>query len=189
MGLALAQAASARGAEVTVIAANVALPRPPGVLWREAPTARQMQAACEEEFPACDVLLMVAAVADFRPAEPSNGKIKKSGQGHLRLELEPTADILCALAAQRREGQTLVGFAAEHGAGAIEYGRGKLKEKCLDAVVVNDISRTGIGFEAPENEITILTVAGEQPEHVPRAPKAEVAEVILDAIERLRSGG
>jgi phosphopantothenoylcysteine decarboxylase / phosphopantothenate---cysteine ligase len=189
MGLALAQAARGRGAQVTVIAANIALPRPPGVLWREAPTARQMQAACEEEFPACDILLMVAAVADFRPAEPSNGKIKKSGQEHLRLELEPTADILCALAAKRREGQTLVGFAAEHGAGAIEYGRGKLKEKCLDAVVVNDISRTGIGFEAPENEITILTVAGEQPEHVPRAPKAEVAEVILDAVERLRSGG
>jgi phosphopantothenoylcysteine decarboxylase/phosphopantothenate--cysteine ligase len=107
----------------------------------------------------------------------------------LELVLEPTADVLAGLAAHRRDGQTLVGFAAEHGAGAIEYGRGKLKEKCLDAVVVNDISRTGIGFEAPENEITILTVAGEQPEHVPRAPKAEVAEVILDAVERLRSGG
>ncbi len=127
MGLALAQAAHARGAQVTVVAANVSLSRPPGVAWREAPTAAELQRACEEEFPTCDVLLMAAAVADFRPAAPSNGKIKKAGQERLRLELEATPDVLCGLAAHRREGQTLVGFAAEHGEGALEYGRGKLR--------------------------------------------------------------
>jgi phosphopantothenoylcysteine decarboxylase/phosphopantothenate--cysteine ligase len=187
MGLALAQAARARGAQVTVIAANVSLPVPGGVAWREVKTAVQMQQACEEEFPKCDVLLMAAAVADFRPAEPSNGKIKKSLQERLRLELEPTADILCGLAAKRRDGQTLVGFAAEHGEGAIEYGRGKLKQKCLDAVVVNDISRSDIGFDAQDNEVTILTAGAEH--HVPRASKAAVAESILDSVAALRASG
>jgi phosphopantothenoylcysteine decarboxylase/phosphopantothenate--cysteine ligase len=187
MGLALAQAARARGAQVTVIAANVSLPAPPGVAWREVKTAAQMQQACEEEFPGCDVLLMAAAVADFRPAQASNGKIKKSAHERLQLDLEPTADVLCGLAAKRRAGQILVGFAAEHGDGAIEYGRGKLKEKCLDAVVVNDISRTDIGFDADANEVTILTASGER--HVPRASKAAVAESILDAVTHLRGSG
>jgi phosphopantothenoylcysteine decarboxylase/phosphopantothenate--cysteine ligase len=187
MGLALAAAARSRGAKVTVIAANVALPRPSGVQWLEVGTAAQMQQACEEQFTACDVLLMAAAVADFRPAEPSNGKIKKSSQERLRLELEPTADIICGLAARRRDGQTLIGFAAEHGAGAIDYGRGKLEQKCLDAVVVNDISRSDIGFDADANEVTILTASGEH--HVPRASKAAVAESILDAVAHLRGSG
>jgi phosphopantothenoylcysteine decarboxylase/phosphopantothenate--cysteine ligase len=136
------------------------------------------------------VLLMAAAVADFRPREPAEGKIKKSGRASLELELEPTADVLAGLASRRRDGQTLVGFAAEHGERAIECARKKLTEKGLDAVVVNDISREDIGFEVDANEVTILTVAGEQAEivqHVPRAPKTEVAEAILDAVERLRS--
>jgi phosphopantothenoylcysteine decarboxylase/phosphopantothenate--cysteine ligase len=186
MGLALAQAARARGAQVSVIAANVALPHPPGVQWYDVGTAAQMQQACEEQFPACDVLLMAAAVADFRPVAASNGKIKKSQLQRLRLELEPTADVLCGLAGKRREGQTLIGFAAEHGQGAIEYGRGKLEEKCLDAVVVNDIARGDIGFDADANEVTILTATGEQ--HVPRARKASIAESILDAVTQLRAG-
>ena len=184
MGLALAETARARGAQVTVIAANVSLPTPAGVTWREVRTAAQMQQACEAEFPGCDVLLMAAAVADFRPVQASNGKIKKSQQARLQLELEPTADILCGLAAKRREGQTLIGFAAEHGAGALDYGRGKLKEKCLDAVVVNDISRSDIGFDTQENEVTILTADAER--HVPRASKGAVAESILDAVADLR---
>ncbi len=185
MGLALAQAARARGAEVGVIAANVALSRPTGLAWHEVSTAAQLAEACEREFPACDVLLMAAAVADFRPAEPANGKLKKAGREHLRLELEATPDVLSALAAHRRPGQTLVGFAAEHGAGAIEYGRGKLEDKGLDAIVVNDISRSDIGIGAVVNEVTIVTATGE--EHVPRAPKEQVAEAILDAVERLRA--
>jgi phosphopantothenoylcysteine decarboxylase / phosphopantothenate---cysteine ligase len=189
MGFALARAAQARGAEVTLLAANVALPRPPGVVCHGLTTAAELQEACEREFLACDVLLMSAAVADFRPRVKADGKIKKSGRASLELELEPTADVLAGLAAQRRDGQTLVGFAAEHGERAIDCARKKLTEKGLDAVVVNDISREDIGFEVDVNEVTILAVTGEQPEtvqHVPRAPKTEVAETILDAVERLR---
>jgi phosphopantothenoylcysteine decarboxylase/phosphopantothenate--cysteine ligase len=186
MGLALAQAAHERGAQVTVVAANVSLPHPEGVLWRGVATAAQLQEACEEEFPRCDVLLMAAAVADFRPAEPAEGKLKKAGRERLRLELEATPDVLRALAARRRPGQTLVGFAAEHGGGALEYGRGKLREKGLDAVVVNDVSRPDIGIGAEDNEVSILTAAEEQ--HIPRAAKAEVAAAILDAVGRLRAG-
>ena len=192
MGLALARAAHERGAEVTVVAANVALERPAGVAWREVRTAAQLQEACEREFPSCDVLVMAAAVADFRPVapgappgQPVDGKLKKAGREHLRLELEPTADVLSALAAHRRPGQTLVGFAAEHGDGAVAYGRGKLEAKGLDAVVVNDISRTDIGFEVDRNEVTIVTAGGEK--HVALASKASVAESILDAVARLRA--
>ena len=163
MGLALAQAARARGAEVTVVAANVALPCPPGVACREVVTAAELERACEEEFPSCDVLLMAAAVADFRPSAPKDGKIKKSGSARLELELEPTTDVLAGLAGRRRDGQTLVGFAAEHGDHqAIELGREKLRAKGLDAVVVNDISRADIGFDVDANEVTILTAAGQR---------------------------
>jgi phosphopantothenoylcysteine decarboxylase/phosphopantothenate--cysteine ligase len=186
MGLALARAARARGAEVTVVAANVALPRPAGVAWREVSSAAELADACEREFPACDVLLMVAAVADFRPVEPANGKLKKADRERLQLELEATPDVLRALAARRGPGQTLVGFAAEHGVGAIEYGRGKLQAKGLDAVVVNDIARSDIGIGSDANEVTILTAAGE--EHVPRASKERIAEAILDAVELVRAG-
>ncbi len=184
MGLALAEAARARGAEVTVIAANVSLPRPQGVSWQEVGTAAQMGEACEQEFPRCDVLLMAAAVADYRPSEPADGKIKKSPHP-LRLELEPTTDVLSAL--QRSPGQIVVGFAAEHGDQAVERGRVKLKAKQLDAVVINDISRPDIGFESDSNEVTIVTDAGE--EHVPRASKASIAEAILDAVDRLPTSG
>lgn len=183
MGVALAEAARARGAEVTMVAANVSLPRPAGVTWHEVETAAQLAEACEREFAACDVLLMAAAVADFRPTEPANGKLKKAGRQHLRLELEATPDVLRTLAAQRRPGQRLVGFAAEHGSGAIEYGRGKLREKGLDAVVVNDISRPDIGIGSDSNEVTIITAAGD--EHIPRTSKASIAEAILDAVDRL----
>jgi phosphopantothenoylcysteine decarboxylase / phosphopantothenate---cysteine ligase len=192
MGFALAQAASDRGAEVTLVAANVALSAPAGVSLREVVTAAELEQACEEEFTGCDVLLMTAAVADFRPSAQADGKIKKSGRPSLELELEPTADVLAGLASRRRDGQTLVGFAAEHGEGAIDCARKKLTEKGLDVVVVNDISRKDIGFDVDANEVTIVTATGKDPEfsqqHVPRAPKTEVAEVILDAVEGLRAG-
>jgi phosphopantothenoylcysteine decarboxylase/phosphopantothenate--cysteine ligase len=194
MGFALAQAARARGAEVTLLAANVALAEPPGVTRQDLATAAELQEACEREFPACDVLLMAAAVADFRPREQADGKLKKAGRASLELELEPTADVLAGLAEHRREGQTLVGFAAEHGERAIGLARKKLEEKGLDAVVVNDISRRDIGFEVDANEVTILTdrrsasdgAQAEHVQHVPRTAKTEVAEAILDTVERLR---
>jgi phosphopantothenoylcysteine decarboxylase/phosphopantothenate--cysteine ligase len=185
MGFALARAARERGAEVTLLAANVALATPPGVRRRDVSSAAELERACAEEFPGCDVLLMAAAVADFAPARPANGKLKKSERERLRLELEPTADILAALAAQRRDGQTLVGFAAEHGEGALEYARGKLADKRLDAIVVNDISRADIGFDSEHNEVTII--AGAHERHVPRAAKQQVAEAILDAVLQLRN--
>lgn len=184
MGIALAERAARRGAQVTLVAANISLAVPAGVEVVRVGTAAELQAACEQRFDECDVLLMAAAVADFRPAAPAGGKIKKGGREGLQIELEPTADVLKGLAQQRRPEQTLVGFAAEHGAEAIELGRGKLSAKRLDALVVNDISRTDIGFESADNEVAILTADGEQ--QVAKASKAQVADAILDAVERLR---
>ncbi len=100
---------------MTLVAANVAVPAPDGVTRRDVGSARELQQACEEEFASCDVLLMAAAVADFTPAAPQDGKIKKSGREHLQLTLEPTSDVLAGLATRRAAGQLLVGFAAEHG--------------------------------------------------------------------------
>jgi phosphopantothenoylcysteine decarboxylase/phosphopantothenate--cysteine ligase len=192
MGLALAQAAGARGADVTLIAANISLPVPAGVRLRAVASAAELQRACEEEFPACDVLLMAAAVADFAPAAPADTKIKKSAHERLELVLEPTPDVLAGLSQRRRAGQTLVGFAAEHGDGAIDNAREKLAAKGLDAIVVNDISRGDIGFEVDANEVTIIVADGDgrapAQSHVPRASKAQVAEAVLDAVESLRRG-
>jgi len=192
MGLALAAAARDRGAEVSLIAANIALPAPAGVERVEVGTAAELQRACEERFARCDVLLMAAAVADFAPAAPAAGKIDKSQRRRLELELEATPDILAGLSARRHDGQTLVGFAAEHGPGGIERARSKLAAKGLDAVVFNDISRSDIGFDVDANEVTILAARaqhGGRRWHVPRTGKAEVAEAILDAVERLRQSG
>jgi phosphopantothenoylcysteine decarboxylase/phosphopantothenate--cysteine ligase len=185
MGIALAADAHARGSEVTLIAANLALAAPAGVELLPVNTAAELQAACEREFPDCDVLLMAAAVADFRPVDPVGGKIKKGARGHLTLELEPTADVLCGLAAKRAPGQTLVGFAAEHGERGLEHARKKLTAKRLDAVVFNDISRADIGFDSTANEVAIITAT--HTEHISRAPKEHVATAILDAVERLRA--
>jgi phosphopantothenoylcysteine decarboxylase/phosphopantothenate--cysteine ligase len=128
---------------------------------------------------------MSAAVADFRPAGPVDRKLKKE-DGVPKLELERTEDVLSALAELRRPDQTLVGFAAEHGDGAVEHGRGKLARKRLDAIVVNDIAGSGIGFESDDNEVTILSADGGE-RHVPRARKERVAQAVLDEVERLRT--
>ena len=186
MGLALAHEAARRGADVTLVRANVSLPIPAGVRSIAVETAAELENALKAEFEAADVLVMAAAPADFRPATPDAGKISKLGREGLVLELEPTTDILAALAAARRPGQTLVGFAAEHGGGAVERGRAKLVRKGLDAVVVNDISRSDIGFDSEENEVTIVLAEGERP--IRRAPKTEVAGAILDAVQELRTG-
>jgi phosphopantothenoylcysteine decarboxylase/phosphopantothenate--cysteine ligase len=185
MGFAVAEEAAARGAEVTVIAANVALPRAPSITYEDVQTAAELEDAARRLFPSADVLVMAAAVADFRPRETA-GKIAKAGREELELRLEPTADVLAALAAERRAGQTLVGFAAEHGEGAVERARGKLERKDLDAVVVNDISRADIGFDAGDNEVTVVTAGGER--RLPKAPKPVVARAIVDSIEELRAG-
>jgi phosphopantothenoylcysteine decarboxylase / phosphopantothenate---cysteine ligase len=186
MGFALAEEAARRGADVTVIAANVSLPRRGGITYVDVQTAEQLAAACAERFDQSDVLLMAAAVADYRPAAAHDGKLKKDqAGGELQLHLVRTPDVLATLAARRRPGQLLVGFAAEHGEGAVAYGRDKLARKDLDAVVVNDVGAPGIGFDAAQNEVTIVTPDSER--HVPRASKAEVANAILDAVLSRRS--
>jgi phosphopantothenoylcysteine decarboxylase / phosphopantothenate---cysteine ligase len=184
MGLALAEEAKRRGAEVTLIRANLAAPSPAGVKAVEVGTAAELEAAAREEFPQADVLLMAAAVADFRPRAPEAAKIAKAGREGLELDLEPTTDVLGALTAERRPGQTVVGFAAEHGEGGLDRGRAKLARKRLDAVVVNDIARGDIGFESEHNEVTIVTADAERA--VARGPKGAVAAAVLDEVERIR---
>ena len=186
MGHALAAVAAARGAEVHLVAANADLPRLPGVQQHAVATAQELHDACLALAPACDVVLMAAAVADFRPTAPVGHKLKKRpGVDELVLRLERTPDVLAELAAARRAGQTLVGFAAEHGDDALAYGREKLARKGVDAIVVNDVSRADIGFDAPANEVTIVTAERETP--VARAPKERVAAAILDELVRLRA--
>jgi phosphopantothenoylcysteine decarboxylase/phosphopantothenate--cysteine ligase len=185
MGFAIAGEAARRGAEVTVVAANVSLPRAHEVEYVDVETAEELRVATAEAFGAADVLVMAAAVADFRPATPAENKISKSGLDGLTVEMEPTPDVLSELAAARRAGQVVVGFAAEHGEGAVERARAKLERKRLDVVVVNDISRADIGFDVADNEVTIVSAAGADP--VPLASKEEVAAAVLDAVERLRA--
>ncbi|MCW3040413.1 MAG: coaBC, partial [Solirubrobacterales bacterium] len=185
MGFALAAAAADLGAEVTVLAANVALARDPRARYVDVTSAAELQAAAVAEFPACDVLLMSAAVADFRPIDAAPVKLKKTGRSELVVRMEPTEDILSLLARGRTDAQTLVGFAAETGEGAVAYGRDKLTRKNLDAVVVNDVAQAGIGFDTPDNEVTIVTATGEH--HVARAGKDEVAAAILRTVDELRA--
>ncbi len=182
MGIALAAAAAKRGAEVTLLATNVALPAPAGVRRLDVETAAQLAAVAEEEFAKAHVLLMAAAPADFRAAAPAAGKLRRSGS--LKLSLEPTEDILAALSGHRREGQTVVGFAAEHGGEAVERARGKLERKGADMIVLNDVSNPEIGFESERNAVTLITAGGET--EVPIDSKDAVAEAILDEVARLR---
>ena len=184
MGIALAAAALGRGAEVTLIAANVGLPAPAGVRRIDVGTAAELAEAVAAEFPAAHVLLMAAAVADFRPRAAEEGKIARHGAGELELRLEQTEDVLATVASGRRADQTVVGFAAEHGADAIARAREKLGRKRLDAIVFNDVSRSEIGFDSEHNEVTIIDAAGEH--EVGLAPKAEVAAAVLDRVETLR---
>ncbi len=187
MGVALAQQAQSRGAEVTLVAANVGLEAPAGVRRVDVESAAELKDALETEFPDCHVLLMAAAVADFRPAQAADGKIaREERDGGMEICLEPTEDVLAGLAARRGEGQTIVGFAAEHGGDWIARARRKLGRKGADAIVVNDVSRPEIGFESAENEVVV--VEADEETHVPFASKEDVADAILDCVERLRGG-
>jgi phosphopantothenoylcysteine decarboxylase/phosphopantothenate--cysteine ligase len=183
MGLALAAAAARRGAKVTLVAANVALSTPPGVSRVDVESTTELADAIAQRFPSSHVLLMAAAVADFRPVSAERGKIAREG-GSLELRLEETEDVLARAAGARSEGQILVGFAAEHGAEAIERARAKLERKAVDAIVFNDVSRPEIGFDSDQNEVTIVEREGEH--RVPLASKHEVAEAILDRVDALR---
>jgi phosphopantothenoylcysteine decarboxylase/phosphopantothenate--cysteine ligase len=182
MGMALAAAAARRGAEVTLVAANVALPEPTGVKRIDVETTSELAYETVERFETQHVLLMAAAPADFR-TEPITGKIKR--QDSLNLNLQPTEDILAAISASRTENQTVVGFAAEHGGDAVGRARAKLVRKGADLIVLNDVSDPTIGFDSVENEVTLVAAEGEV--EVPRAGKDAVAEAILDRVERLRT--
>jgi phosphopantothenoylcysteine decarboxylase/phosphopantothenate--cysteine ligase len=181
MGVAIAQEAHRRGAEVTLIASNIAVPAPEGVEVVDAPTAadvdREVSARAE-----ADVVVMAAAVSDYRPVETDDAKRPKS-QESWKIELAPTADVLRGLGERRENGQVLVGFAAETGADGLERAREKLTAKQVDLIVYNDVARDDIGFDAVENEVVILTAGGER--RVDKAPKDEIAAAILDEIERL----
>jgi phosphopantothenoylcysteine decarboxylase/phosphopantothenate--cysteine ligase len=184
MGLALAERAARRGAEVTLVAANVSLPAPPGIRRVDVETATELADALGREFDAADVLVMAAAPADFRPKRAAGEKIHREASGGIELDLEATEDILASLTARRRDGQTIVGFAAETGDG-VERAREKLRRKGTDAIVLNDVSRSEIGFESSENEVVIVEAGGEH--QVPLASKEEIADAILDRVDALRS--
>jgi phosphopantothenoylcysteine decarboxylase/phosphopantothenate--cysteine ligase len=185
MGLALAERAARRGALVTLIAANVGGRAAPGVRRVDVETTAELAAAVDEAFSESHVLLMAAAVADFRPASAEDGKIAREGSGGLELRLEKTKDILATVAANRTPEQVVVGFAAEHGSDAIERARAKLERKGVDAIVFNDVSRGDIGFDSERNEVTI--VERESETFVEQAPKGDVADAILDRVEAIRA--
>jgi phosphopantothenoylcysteine decarboxylase/phosphopantothenate--cysteine ligase len=179
MGVALAAEARRRGASVTLLAANLSVEPPPGVDVVDTPTASDLAQAVKVRADA-DVVLMAAAVADYAP-EPIAGKRPKTGEPWA-VTLQPTEDILGALGATRN-GAVLVGFGAEEGEQGLERKRQMLSEKHLDLVVFNDVSRADVGFDAPDNEVVLISAAGER--RVGKAPKERIAAEILDEVERL----
>ena len=181
MGVALAEEARLRGAEVTLVAANLSVPPPGKVELVPAPTAAELEREVLARSDA-DVVLMAAAVADYRPAEQSSGKRPKNEQPWT-VTLEPTGDVLAQLGARRRNGQVLIGFAADHGETGLARAREKLEAKRSDLIVFNDVSREDIGFDAPENEVVLVSAAGER--RIRKAPKERIASEILDEIVKL----
>jgi phosphopantothenoylcysteine decarboxylase / phosphopantothenate---cysteine ligase len=183
MGVALAEEARQRGAEVTLLAANLAVPAPAGIDVVETPTAADLEREALSRADA-DVIVMAAAVADYRPPAPLTEKRPKDSAAWT-IELEPTSDVLATLGAVRRPGQVLVGFAADGAAAGLERARTKRAAKGADLFVFNDVSRADIGFDAPENEVTLFSDDGER--RVEKAPKQKIAAAVLDEVERLLS--
>jgi phosphopantothenoylcysteine decarboxylase/phosphopantothenate--cysteine ligase len=179
MGAALAAEASARGAEVVTLLANTKV-RPEAGVVVEVETTEELEREALARADWADVVLMAAAVADYRPARIQSGKRERGGTWSL--ELEPTADVLAALAARRRPGQVLVGFAAENGA-EVERAEAKRVRKGVDLIVLNDVSRADIGFDADHNEVALVGADGVV--QVPRAPKRAIAVAVLDRVEQL----
>jgi phosphopantothenoylcysteine decarboxylase/phosphopantothenate--cysteine ligase len=181
MGAALAWVASQRGADVTLIAANLNVDVPPGVSSVNVRTAKELERHIQI-VPDADVVIMAAAVADYRPVESRGDKRRKDG-ANWELTLEPTDDILAKLGAARQNGQVLVGFAAETGEDGLTRARAKRTAKNVDLMVYNDVADPGIGFESLDNEVVLISELGER--HVDRAPKRVIAQEILDEVERL----
>ena len=183
MGYELAAAAWRRGADVLLVSGPSPLPVPVGVELRRIETAEEMRAAVEAALPDADALVMAAAVADFRLADPAAQKLKKEAGGVPELRLEATADVLRATRYARRAGSVVVGFALET-ADAVENGRRKLLGKALDLLVVNDATEPGAGFEVDTNRVVLLSPDAPD-EALPLMPKSEVADHILDRVEGL----
>jgi phosphopantothenoylcysteine decarboxylase/phosphopantothenate--cysteine ligase len=181
MGVALAAEARRRGADVTLVAANLAVSAPPRVDVVDAPTASAMERAVLDAAERADLVLMAAAVADYRPAEPMEEKRPKEGEAWT-LALAPTPDILRELGSRRRNGQVLVGFAADRGERGLERAREKLAAKGADLIVFNDIGRDDVGFDVPDNEVVLVGASGER--RVAKARKERVAAEILDEAVR-----
>jgi len=182
MGVALAVEARRRGAHVTLLGANLAVAPPAGVELVETPSAADLEREALARGAEADVVIMAAAVADYRPAEALATKRPKDRAGWT-VELEPTVDVLGSLGASRRPGQLLVGFAADHGSLGLERAREKRTNKNADLFVFNDVSRDDIGFDSAENEVTLVSSEGEH--LLAKAPKDEIAAAILDEVERL----
>ena len=186
MGFAVAAEAALRGADAVLIAGPCALPTPPGVRRVDVETALEMREALHAEFDSVTVVVMAAAVGDFRPANPSDRKIKKEdlpADGELQIDLVANPDILAEISRERGD-RVVVGFAAESH-DVLESARRKLERKGCDLMVANDISRRDAGFDTDENAV-ILVSPGGAAEELPLLPKAEVAARILDRVEKLR---
>jgi phosphopantothenoylcysteine decarboxylase/phosphopantothenate--cysteine ligase len=185
MGVALAEEARRRGATVTLLAANLAVPAPPGVELVETPTAADLEREALARADA-DIILMAAAVADYRPAAARPDKRAKTSEPWT-VELEPTTDVLRELGARRTNGRVLVGFAAETREDGVERARAKLRNKNASLIVFNDVSRADIGFDAADNEVVLI---GENHERrIGKAPKEAIAAAVLDEAERLLEEG
>ena len=182
MGYRVAEAAWERGADVVLISGPVALSPPIGVRLRQVESTLELEEAVREELPAADVLVMAAAPADFRPSDPSDSK-RARNDGALAIPMEPTVDILSATRGQRRAGSVMVGFALETG-DALAKGRAKLERKDLDLIVVNDALEQGAGFEVDTNRVALLDRDGAA-RILPLQSKRDVAEAILDTVERI----
>ena len=183
MGVALAEEARARGAAVTLLAANLSVRAPDGVDVVETPTAADLEREALSRSEA-DVIVMAAAVADYRAATPSSTKRTKDGSPWT-VELEPTIDVLAAIGSIRRPGQIIVGFAADEAEAGLDRAREKRRAKNADLFVYNDISRADIGFDAAENEVVVVSENGDRV--VAKASKRAVAAAVLDEVERLLS--
>jgi phosphopantothenoylcysteine decarboxylase/phosphopantothenate--cysteine ligase len=182
MGVALAAEAARRGAEVTLLAANLAVRPPSGIETVETPTAADLAREALGRAPDADLVVMAAAVADYRPAEARADKRPKDAS-NWTVELEPTTDVLAELGRSPRNGRVLVGFAADTGRGGLERARAKLERKGANLLVFNDVSRSDIGFDVADNEVVLLMANEER--RIGKAPKHRIAAAILDEAQRL----
>ena len=185
MGFAIAEAARARGARVTIVAGATTAPAPPNLGLIRVGSAEEMHQAVMQSLADTTIFIATAAVADYRPVNRSSRKIKKT-QNSLSLELERTPDILRAVADVKHEGLLVIGFAAET-EDALANAQKKLTAKNLDAIIANDITQEGAGFDSLTNEVTIITRDRTSPVHVPLMPKTDLAKIILNEVVRLRA--